>query len=331
MKNTLRAAGLMLMLGTALPAWSQAPASTASPAWPTRPIKLITASAPGGVVDIYARRHSPHLTAQLGQTIVVENKPGASGAIAADTAAKSAPDGYSVFMGSQNEMGLIGNLGVPIRYDPVKDFNVVGLTIAGYPMLLVHAQLGPRNAAELTAFIKAKNSAFDCAGGGVATVAHFVCAAFGVRTGTKIQYIPYKANITAITDTAAGQVPMTVGFYSEVEPLIRQGRLLPIGVFGPARLPLLPNVPTMGEQGLKDLELLSYTVYAVPTGTPVDIQRRLNAAIIKAATHPEVVEKVRFAGGVYFEMGLEETQAWQKKFQARWNSIVKETGIKIEQ
>jgi tripartite-type tricarboxylate transporter receptor subunit TctC len=299
-------------------------------AWPSKPIKLITSAAPGGVVDIYARRHAPHLQAELGQAIMVENRPGASGAIAADAGAKADPDGHTLFMGSQNEMGLIGQLGVPVRYDPNKDFSAVGLTIAGYPILMVNAQLGVKNVAELLAYVKAKNTTLDCGGSGTATVGHFVCAAFSVRTGTKIQYVPYKANVPAMTDAASGQVQLVSAFYSEVAPFIATGKLIPLGVFGANRLPLLPNVPTMAEQGLKDLELQSYTVYTVPTGTPLDVQRRLNAAILKAANHPDVMDRVKAVGGVYFDMNLEETQAWQKRIQSRWNNIVQETGIKLE-
>ena len=124
--------------------------------WPNKPIKLITSAAPGGIVDIYARRHQPHLQSELGQPIMVENKPGASGAIAGDAAAKSDADGHTLFMGSQNELGLIGQLGVPVRYDPVKDFSVVGLTIAGYPILMVNSQLGIKTVPELVAHMKAK-------------------------------------------------------------------------------------------------------------------------------------------------------------------------------
>ena len=299
-------------------------------AWPSKPIKLITSAAPGGVVDIYARRHAPHLQAELGQAIMVENRPGASGAIAADAGAKADPDGHTLFMGSQNEMGLIGQLGVPVRYDPNKDFSAVGLTIAGYPILMVNAQLGVKNVAELLAYVKAKNTTLDCGGSGTATVGHFVCAAFSVRTGTKIQYVPYKANVPAMTDAASGQVQLVSAFYSEVAPFIATGKLIPLGVFGANRLPLLPNVPTMAEQGLKDLELQSYTVYTVPTGTPLEVQRRLNAAILKAANHPDVMDRVKAVGGVYFDMNLEETQAWQKRIQSRWNNIVQETGIKLE-
>lgn len=199
----------------------------------------------------------------------MENKPGASGAIAGDAAAKSEADGHTLFMGSQNELGLIGQLGVPIRYDPVKDFSVVGLTIAGYPILMVNSQLGVKSVPELVAYMKTKNAPLDCGGSGTATVGHFVCAAFATRTGTKIQYVPYKANVPAMTDAASGQVQLVSAFYSEVVPFISTGKLIPLGVFGATRLPLLPNVPTMEEQGLKDLELQSYTVYAVPTGTPV--------------------------------------------------------------
>jgi len=298
--------------------------------WPTKPIKLITSAAPGGVVDIYARRHQPHLQNELGQAVMVENKPGASGAIAGDAAAKADPDGHTLFMGSQNELGLIGQMGIPVRYDPAKDFSAVGLTIAGYPILLVNSQLGVKNVAELLAYIKSKNTPLDCAGNGTATIGHFVCAAFTVRTGSKIQYVPYKASVPAMTDAASGQVQLVSAFYSEVAPFIASGKLIPVGIFGATRLPLLPNVPTMEEQGLKDLELQSYTVYAVPTGTPVAVQRKLNAAIVKAANHPDVMDKVKAAGGVYFDMNLEETQAWQKRIQSRWNNIVQETGIKLE-
>ncbi len=303
-----------------------APAQT----WPSKPIKVITSSAPGGIVDIYARRHQPHLQNELGQPLVVDNKPGASGAIAGDAAAKSEADGYTLFMGSQNELGLIGQLGVPVRYDPAKDFSTVGLAIAGYPILMVNAQLGVKTVPELVAYMKAKNTTLDCGGSGTATIGHFVCAAFAVRTGSKIQYVPYKSNVPAMTDAASGQVQLVSAFYSEVAPFISSGKLIPLGVFGATRLPLLPQVPTMAEQGLKDLELQSYTVYVVPTGTPVDVQRKLNAAILKAANHPDVMDKVKAAGGVYFDMGLEDTQAWQKRIQSRWNNIVQETGIKLD-
>jgi tripartite-type tricarboxylate transporter receptor subunit TctC len=324
MQKTVSSSLFSLFLGLTLTCSAQAQA------WPTKPIKLITSAAPGGVVDIYARRHAPHLQAELGQAIMVENRPGASGAIAADAGAKADPDGHTLFMGSQNEMGLIGQLGVPVRYDANKDFSAVGLTIAGYPILMVNAQLGVKNVAELMAYVKAKNTTLDCGGSGTATVGHFVCAAFSVRTGTKIQYVPYKANVPAMTDAASGQVQLVSAFYSEVAPFIATGKLVPLGVFGANRLPLLPNVPTMAEQGLKDLELQSYTVYAVPTGTPIDVQRRLNAAILKAANQPDVMDRVKAVGGVYFDMNLEETQAWQKRIQSRWNNIVQETGIKLE-
>lgn len=317
-----RALGLCFVLSPALTAWAQT--------WPSKPIKVITSAAPGGIVDIYARRHQPHLQNELGQPIVVDNKPGASGAIAGDAAAKADADGHTLFMGSQNELGLIGQLGVPVRYDPVKDFSVVGLAIAGYPILMVNAQLGVKTVPELVAYMKAKNTPLDCGGSGTATVGHFVCAAFGVRTGTKIQYVPYKTNVPAMTDAASGQVQLVSAFYSEVVPFMSSGKLIPLGVFGATRLPLLPQVPTMAEQGLKDLELQSYTAYVVPTGTPVEVQRKLNAAILKAANHPDVMDKVKAAGGVYFDMGLEETQAWQKRIQTRWNNIVQETGIKLD-
>ena len=147
MQFTLTSSLLSLILGLTLAS------SVNAQAWPSKPIKLITSAAPGGVVDIYARCHAPHLQAELGQAIMVENRPGASGAIAADAGAKADPDGHTLFMGSQNEMGLIGQLGVPVRYDANKDFSAVGLTIAGYPILMVNAQLGVKNVAELLAYV----------------------------------------------------------------------------------------------------------------------------------------------------------------------------------
>ena len=298
--------------------------------WPNKPIRIITAAPPGGIVDIYARRHSPYLQAELGQPVVIENKPGASGAIAGEAAANSPPDGYSIFIASQNELGLIGLLGVPVRYHADKDFTAVGLAVYGYPLLLANAQIGAKNVAELVAYTKTKTTALDCASNGVATVGHFVCAIFAARAGVKMQFIPYKGSVAAMTDAVSGQVQVVSAFYSEAIPFITAGRLIPVGVFGPSRLPLLPNVPTMAEQGLMDSELQSYTIYAVPTGTPVDVQRKLNAAVIKAANQPDVMEKLKAAGGGYLEMGLEETQAWQKRIQSRWSSIARETGIQLE-
>ena len=166
MQHTFLSSLLSLLLGLTSTSLAYAQA------WPSKPIKLITSAAPGGVVDIYARRHAPHLQAELGQAIMVENRPGASGAIAADAGAKADPDGHTLFMGSQNEMGLIGQLGVPVRYDASKDFSAVGLTIAGYPILMVNAQLGVKNVAELLAYVKAKNTTLDCGGSGTATVCH---------------------------------------------------------------------------------------------------------------------------------------------------------------
>lgn len=298
--------------------------------WPSKPIKIITSSTPGGVVDIYARRHSPHLQAELGQPILVENKPGASGAIAGEAAATAPRDGYNIFIASQNEFGLIGLMGVPIHYDADKDFTAIGLAVFGYPLLLANPQIGAKNVSELVAYTKTRTNTTDCAANGVATVGHFVCSIFAARTGIKVQFVPYKGTVPAMTDAVSGQVQLVSAFYSEAAPFLASGRLIPVGVFGPSRLPLLPNVPTMAEQGLKDSELQSYTMYAVPTGTPVDVQRKLNAAVIKAANQPDVMERLKAAGGVYLEMGLEETQAWQKRIQSRWNSIARETGIKLE-
>ena len=175
--------------------------SATAQTWPTKPIKLITSAAPGGVVDIYARRHQPHLQNELGQAVMVENKPGASGAIAGDAAAKADADGHTLFMGSQNELGLIGQLGVPVRYDPAKDFSTVGLTIAGYPILMVNAQLGVKNVAELVAYIKAKNTTLDCGGSGTAT--HF-----GVGTASSgVGKLLYKGTVTPNISVSSGVTP----------------------------------------------------------------------------------------------------------------------------
>ena len=280
-------------------------------------VKIMVGFPPGGSVDVVARLLAEKLRVSLDQNVIVENKPGAAGRIALGELKRASTDGNTLALVPSGGLVIMPWLFKNLGYDPVKDFSVVGLTIAGYPILMVNSQLGIKTVPELIAYMKAKNTPADCGGSGTATVGHFVCAAFAVRTGNKMQYVPYKSNVAAMTDAASGQVQLVSAFYSEVAPFIASGKLIPLGVFGANRLPLLPNVPTMEEQGLKDLELQSYTVYAVPTGTPVAAQRRLNAAILKAANHPDVMDKVKLAGGVYFDMNLEETQAWQKRIQSR--------------
>jgi len=289
--------------------------------WPTKPIKLITSAAPGGIVDIYARRHQPHLQAELGQPIMVENKPGASGAIAGDAAAKSDADGHTLFMGSQNELGLIGQLGVPVRYDPVKDFSVVGLTIAGYPILMVNSQLGIKTVPELVAYMKAKNTPADCGGSGTATVGHFVCAAFAVRTGTKMQYVPYKSNVAAMTDAASGQVQLVSAFYSEVAPFIATGKLIPLGVFGATRLPLLPNVPTMEEAGMKGYQVFAWFGVAAPAGLPAPVAQKLEQALERVASQPEVKAAMLKAGAEPAWANAQGLASFMQADMAQWKKV----------
>ena len=307
---------------------SLAPAAHAQADYPNKPIKLIVDGPAGGINDIWARRYSNVVGPALKQTIVIENRTGASGSLSAEALTQAAPDGYTVYYGGMNPLVLYPGAGGKVRYDPVKDFLPVALGTMGFPTLVAGAGFGAKNIAE--AIAKVGSTERTCGTGGNASVGHFACVQFS--RGAKIQLlsVPYKAGALAATDAAANQIDFAAAFYSEIEPLVSGNRLVPLAVFGPQRLPKFPNVPTMAEAGMPGLELPSFSGFFVPPGTPAPIVARLHAELLAAMKTPELSGILANAGGVYQVMTQPAFADFYRQEIAKWKKLSADTNIRVE-
>jgi tripartite-type tricarboxylate transporter receptor subunit TctC len=319
-------------LAVAVAASFAVPAAHAQNAYPAKPIKLIIEGPAGGINDIWARRYGQRVGESMGQPVVADNRPGASGTIAAEALARSAPDGYTLMYGGMNPLVAYPGAGGKVRFDPAKDLVPVGLSNMGFPMLTVGAGLGVKTVQELIARAKAAPAGQEltCGTGGNASVGHFACAQFAKVASINLRVVPYKSNSLAAQDAANGVIHMAPGFSSEIEPLTTAGRLLPVGAFAPNRLPKFPNTPTMGEAGLSGMDLASFAMFFVPAGTPAPIVDRLNAELIKAMARPEMTEWLTTAGGVYKPMKPAELLQMLHTEQAKWKRMSTEFGIETQ-
>ena len=306
-----------------------APAVHAQSDYPNKPIKLIVDGPAGGINDIWARRYANVVGPALKQTLVIENRTGASGSIAAEALSQATPDGYTMFYGGMNPLVIYPGAGGKVRYDPLKDFLPIALGTVGYPSLVAGSAIGAKTIAE--AIAKVGSAERTCGTGGNASVAHFACEQFARAAKVKLLSVPYKAGILAATDVAAGQIDFASGFYSEIEALTSAGRLVPLAVYGPQRLPKFPHVPTMAEAGMPGIELPSFSGFFAPAGTPMPIVARLHTELLVAMKTPELSGILANAGGVYQVMSQAAFADFYRQEIAKWKKLSADTGIRVEQ
>ena len=298
--------------------------------FPTKPVRVVVGYSAGGVADIRARQFAQKLSDALGQAVIVENKPGASGAIGAEYVAKSAADGYTLLFGTINELALVPAMGVQIGYNPQKDFAAISLASAGYPVLVTTPGLGVNSVAELIALAKAKPGQFNFASSGSATHQHFMSAFFSKKTGIDVTLVPYKGSGPAYPDLMTGQVHMILGYTSEFAQWAKAGRVKPLAVFGPRKIPLLGDVQTIAEAGYPGYEVYGWQGFFAPAATPPEILQRLNAEIVKVGTSLDMQKIVAEGGAEFIVMTPTDFGQFYRGEIAKWAKIVKESGVKIE-
>jgi tripartite-type tricarboxylate transporter receptor subunit TctC len=297
--------------------------------YPNKPIKLIVDGPAGGINDIWARRYTNVVGPAMKVTFVIENRSGASGSISAEALTQAAPDGYTMYYGGMNPLVLFPGAGGKVRYDPLKDFLPIALGNMGFPTLVGGAHVGAKTIAEAVA--KAGASERSCGTGGNASVAHFACAGLAKSAKLKLLNVPYKAAALAATDAAAGQVDFTAAFYSEIAPLVNGGRLVPLAVYGPQRLPKFPNVPTMAEAGFPELSLPSFSGFFFPAGTPAPMVAKMHAALVAAMQTPELSDILANAGGVYQVMTQPAFADFFRQEIGKWKKLSADNNIRVEQ
>ena len=298
--------------------------------YPNKPIRIVVPNAPGGGTDVVARMIAESLQADLGQSILIENKPGAGGAVAAADVAKSPADGYTLLMAAAGFVSAPAVL-PKAGYDPVKDF--VGVRqLAIVPLIIVtRSDSKLENINDLLELARKDGDKVTFASFGNATPAHLAGEAINRLGKVKMTHIPYTGGMKALPDILAGNV--TIGILDAVStlPLVQQGKLKALAVTGPKRLPVLPNMPTLVESGIA-FDAVGWHAVFVPAGTPTPIVNRLNTAFTKAMDQPKVIERIINGGSIPIEKGGTPSQwtAQYEKETKQWAEIAKAVNAKLE-
>ena len=314
----------------AAPAFAAALAVAFAPAhaqgWPDKPVKLVISFAPGGVHDTLARVLQPQLTEALGQPIVVENRPGAGGNIAAEAVARSAPDGYTFLVASEaiatNEYLYRG-----MAYDPYKDLAPVA-KLADYPMALIaHASLPADNVKDLVALARAKPGSLSYGSAGIGASGHLAGELLNSLEGISLVHVPYKGGAPALADLVAGRIQVMFLSVSLSAPQAKQGKIKVLAVTGDKRSDKLPGVPTTAEQGFPQVQALLFSSMFAPSATPAPVIRRMNSEVVKALVTPGVVARLTDLGAVPAPSSPEEFAAILKRDGEIWGKLIREKNI----
>jgi tripartite-type tricarboxylate transporter receptor subunit TctC len=320
-----RALGAALAAGLGLAL--AAPAALAQ-AWPGKTIRIVVPYTPGGSSDIIARALSEPLAAALKQTVIVENKPGANGNTGTDFVAKSPADGYTILLCDVGALAITSSVYTKLPFDPGKDLR--GITMLAYSphLLVVHPSVAANNLKELVAF--SKTGKLDFAVTALGSAPHLAGVAVEKATGARWVYIPYKGGSQAIGDTVAGQTQVLMNGMLATLPFVQSGKLKVLGVSKSTRVPLLPNVPTIAEQGVAGFESGTWQGALVPAGTPPEVVARLSAELTRIIRSPDVRSRLTAQGAEVYTMTPVEFSSFFEREQKRWASVVAAGGIKLD-
>ena len=298
--------------------------------FPNRPVHVIVPWPPSGNVDITARTVAPALGDALGQQVVVDNRPGAGGTIGSAQVAKASPDGYTLLLGSSGTISSAPAVFKTISYDPLKDFVAIG-AIQYVPMVLTAAPKTPvTNYAEFLAYVKAKGAPVSVASAGSGSSNHLAIELLIRQAKLPLLHVPYKGSGPAITDLLGSQVETMVDQLTASIEHIRNGRLKALAVTSLARSPLLPNVPTLDELGVKGYEAGTYTGIFAPASTPPAVVARLHAALRQALQNAGVRERYRAMGADVWEMTQPAFDAYVRGDVEKWRKVAREANIIVE-
>jgi len=298
--------------------------------YPRKVIRLIVPFAPGGGNDTVARAIAQSAGASLGQSVVVDNRPGAGGMLGAQLAAKSPPDGYTLFLGGVGSHAVNPNLHARLPYDPVKDFAPITLIASAPSVLVVHPSLPARTLAEFTALAKASPGRINYASNGNGSSAQLAAVLYESMTGVRMVHVPYKGLAPALVDLLAGEVQAMFSSVVAIVPSIKAGRLRALAVTGRRRAALLPEVPTLDEAGVPGYEAGSWYGILAPAGTPQAIVAKLHEAIVRALAQPEVRERLVSEGAEVIGSTPEAFAAHITAELARMGKLIRDAGIRME-
>ena len=317
-----------VLLAAILPVLAALPAAHAQ--YPDRPIRLIVPQAPGSATDTISRILATELGPQLGQQVVIENRPGGAFTIGLDLVVKAAPDGYTIGMGPVGALSISPSMMAKVPYDIERDLQPVSLVSIGHMLLAVAPKVPATNVTELIALARANPGKLTNASSANGSPGHVGGELFKLLSGTQIIHVPYKGGALAINDLMAGQVDLMFESLNSIAPHAKSGKVRALAVTGARRSPAFPNLPTVAEAGLAGYEAPTYTGVIAPVGMPRPVLEKLNAAINRAIGSASFKERFGAIGDELAGGTPEDFGATIRRESTRWRDVVKRSGAKLE-
>ena len=307
-----------------------ATSSALAQAWPAKTVTLLVPFPPGGSSDLIARTLGPELQQKLRTTFVVDNRAGDGGTLAAATAKDAAPDGYTILVSSLGPFVIAPHLLKNLRYDPLSDFEYITVAVQAPNVLAVSANSPHKSLADLLSSMRSSPRTVSFASAGIGTSDHLTAELFWQETGTTGTHIPYKGGAPAMTDLLGGHVDATFANINTSIPQIRAGALRALAITSLKRSPLLPDVPTMEESGLKGVTVYSWQGFAAPKGLPLDVKSKLHDALLASLSNPQVKTRLLHLGFEIIGNSPEQFTEFQAVEFARWKRVIEVGKIKAD-
>lgn len=311
-----------LCLSSWLPAWAQ------SGDWPTRPVRIIVPYPPGGSSDIIARILAPRLSDALKQTVVVENKPGANGNLGAGLVVQAAQEGHTVLLCDVGALAISPSVYTKLSFDPSKDLRAVGMLAYSPHVLAVHPDVPAKTVPELVALSKQRRLNFAVTA--IGSAPHLAAVAVQQATGARWEYVPYKGGSQAVTDTIGGQTEVIMNGLLATLPHIKAGKLRPIAISKRERMQLVPDIPTISEQGVAGFESGTWQGVMAPATTTDPVALRLSELMAQIVSQPDVKAQLNEQGAEIVTRNPVELAQFFNSERARWASVVKSADIRLD-
>jgi len=298
--------------------------------FPTKPITLVVGFPPGGGVDIVARQLADKLSQQLGQRVVVENKPGAAGNVATELVARAAPDGYTLLMGNLGMLTVNPALYPKLNFDAAKDLTPIARVVVTPLVAVVPSSLPVKNVADFVALARSKPGSLNFGSGGNGNINHLAPELLKLSTGTQIEHVPYKGSAPALADLAGGRIQLMIDGGNVVQPFVKDGRARALMITGESRSPAMPDVPTAKEAGLPDLVIYGWQGVLAPTGTPPAALERLSTEVAKALADADLAGRLAAQGTQPAYQNASEFGAFIAGERKRWAEVVRAAKITLD-
>ena len=302
---------------------------SAQDAWPTRPVRIVVPFAPGGGGDAVVRAIADRLAERLGQQVLIDNRPGASGYVGAQAVKSAEPDGHTLLMGFDGSLVVAPNL-IKAPFDATVDFAPITKLCDATLVLAAHPGAGGRTIRELVDVSRARPGGLQFGSSGAGTTTHLAGELLARQSGMQLQHVPYKGGGQAVADAAGGQIPLIYTVMPTIAPFVKSGRLVPIAVGSRSRSKVMPDVPTMIESGVPGYEVVSWYGLLAPARTPRAIVERLNREVVAVLALPDVRERYEQGGFEPVGNAAAEFGRQIREDLDRWGRLVKETNLKIE-